>query len=279
MNAVFKNQPLPNYLPDFAVPVVAFHRNAMSTAYDKWLDFRLVRSTSDFSEWSATHNPEDFNNTGTFVNQWAMHLQNFVRPLSPGKKLWRARCEYRGSDSWNCQPLPIDQMGANPKLPASRLNSDGDFVLYCAEAERTAIAEIRPGKGYLCTTCQLDLIQEINVLDIAAPLEDINPFTGTNLTWKLDLRRVAEYLSHTVAEPISRGQDTAIYCRTQFVAFIARAMNLRGIRFSSSLDYPFGVNLAFFDPTVVTLSNPRLVIVTKAEIEYETLPRGSDAEG
>jgi hypothetical protein len=257
--AVFRNQPLPYCWGSFTVPVVAFHRNAMSTAYDKWQDF-WATDDSMFSGWVDRQTPIDIG-PGTFISQAAEHVQHFIRSLPSGKKFWRARADYLGSSGRDCRPLPLNEMGTNPKYPASRLNRDGEAVLYCAEAERTAIAEIRPGRGYLCTTCELALAQEIQVLDLASPLEDINPFTCTGLSWKLDCRRIARVLGLLVAQPISRGEDKAVYVRTQFLAIIVRTMQLKGIRFPSSLDYPSGVNLALFDLTVVTFSNPRLVLI------------------
>ena len=52
---------------------------------------------------------------------------------------------------------------------------------------------------------------------------------------------------------------------------IVRAMKLDGVRFSSSLDAPNGVNVALFDPTVVEYSNARIVVVTSTEIAYESI--------
>jgi hypothetical protein len=52
---------------------------------------------------------------------------------------------------------------------------------------------------------------------------------------------------------------------------IVRAMKLDGIRFSSSLDAPNGVNVALFDPTVVEYSNARIVAITRTEIAYEAI--------
>jgi hypothetical protein len=268
--AVFRNQPLPNYLESFSIPVVAFHRNAMSTAYDKWLEF-WIASEIPFSELATRNLEGDIDIPGTFVNQAAEHLRGFARLLPSGQKLWRARAGYVGhSPHWNCEHLPISEMGMNPKCPASRLNRDGEAVLYCAESEKTAVSEVRPGRGYVCTTCELTLARDIMVLDLASPLDPINPFTCGDLSWKLDLQRVALNLSASVAEPISRGEDVAVYSKTQFLSVIVRAMRLEGIRFLSSLDAPSGVNLALFDPIAVSFSRPGLVKITHTEVTYES---------
>jgi hypothetical protein len=72
-------------------------------------------------------------------------------------------------------------------------------------------------------------------------------------------------------KPTSRGEDPVVYSKAQYLAMIVRAMRLDGIRFSSSLDAPDGVNVALFDPTVVEYSNARIVAVTRTEIAYEAI--------
>jgi hypothetical protein len=274
--AVFKTQQLPLKfgLRDFTEPVVPFHRNAMSTAYGKWLRFWMIDPTA-VSDWPNHNVPSDIDTVGTAVNQMAEHLRNFVRSWPAGQRLWRARKDYVGFSDWNCQPLPLAQMGHNPKCPASRLNREGEIVLYCAEAEKTAVAEIRPGKGNICTTCELVTLRDVELLDLATSLETINPFTCTDLSWQLDLQRVARNLSAQIAIPTSRGEDPVVYGKGQALAMVVRAMKIDGIRFSSSLDTPLGINIALFDPTVVSLLNARLIVATSTEIKYEAIQQNS----
>ncbi|HLY98884.1 MAG TPA: RES family NAD+ phosphorylase [Candidatus Angelobacter sp.] len=260
----------PPFCSDFSRLVVPLHRNAMSTAYGKWLDFWLIDRNS-FSNWPKRYAPNDIETAGTFVSQAASHLKDFVGILPHGWRLWRSRGEYLGSSEWDCRPLPLNEMGHNPKCPQSRLNREGETVLYCAETEKTAIAEIRPGRGYICTTCELALTRELKVIDLAAPLHTLNPFTTTDLTWRLDLQRVARNLGEEIAKPISRAEDPFVYSKTQFLAMVVRAMKLAGVRFRSSLDSPNGVNLALFDPAAVTFSNCRLVTITHTDISFDRL--------
>jgi hypothetical protein len=276
--SVFKGNSLPENFEDFTIPAVAFHRNAMSTIYGKWQDFVSI-DDQQFTEWASRHSESDIETPGTFINSAQGHLQSFVRHLAPGLRLWRARANYLGSPyDWQhlLRPLPVNEMGMNPTHPASRLNRDGEAVLYCAESEKTAISEIRPARGYFCTTCELSLTRDIQVLDFAQT-EEINPFTSGPLSWILDLRRTSRMLSWVIAKPISRGDDIAVYARTQLIGFIARKMNIQGIRFSSSLDSPHGVNLALFDSCVVIFSSPRLVEVTETQLQFRGI--NSDATG
>ena len=167
--------------------------------------------------------------------------------------------------------------GHNPKCPSSRLNCTGEVVLYTAEAEQTAVAEIRPGRSYICTTAELITKNELRVLDLVSPVDEISPFTDELLSWHLDLRRVAINISAQVAQPISRGEDSEVYSRTQYVATLVRLMKLDGIRFKSSLDVPGGVNLAIFNPGAVRYGITKLVRITKSTVEYETLPTAASA--
>ncbi len=266
---VFHGKARPERIANLQEPVVAFHRNAMSTAFDKWMEFRMDKR--NFSRWWSVNPPHfDPELPGTMGFMAMSHFSPMIRTLSAGNGLWRARSEYLDNyPSQHHSPLPVSQMSSNPRFPASRLNRDGQAVLYCSETEKTAIAEIRPGRGYICTTCEVQLTRDIEVLDLAAPLAEINPFTCKDLSWKLDLRRVAKYFSSYIAEPVSRGEDPIFYRGTQCFADMVRAINLAGIRFASSLENPKGVNVALFDPGVVELYNPRLVYITKTELSYE----------
>lgn len=274
LSAVLKGQELP-FDGDFSTAVVPFHRNAMSTAYGKWLSFWLIDPNS-FSDWHERYAPEDIETAGTFVSQAASHLECFVRTLPVDRPFWRARDEYLGTSEWDCRPLPLAQMGHNPKCPASRLNRAGETVLYCAETEKTSLAEIRPGRGYICTTCELASTRSLKVLDLAAALTTLNPFTTTDLPWRLDLQRVARNLSAEIAKPTSRGEDPVVYGKTQCLAMIVRAMKLDGVRFSSSVDSPNGVNLALFDTASISLSSPHLVTITHTDLSFQRLQHGID---
>ncbi len=264
---VFKPGLLPQ-IGDFDVPVVPFHRNAMSTAFDKWLDLWRI-DTTNVSRWTPDDLQSEIGTIGSMPCQQAAHLKHFIHLSDAGLRLWRARGDYVGSSEWDCQPLQIEKMGHNPACPASRLNGEGEVVLYTAETERTALAEIRPGRGYICTTSELRTTKDLRILDFASPPTEINPFTESQLTWKLDLRRLAKNLSRSIAQPTSRGEDSLVYGRTQYLARLARTMGLDGIRFSSSLDSPSGVNLALFDPSAVTFTGTSLVTIASTKIEYE----------
>jgi hypothetical protein len=256
-------------LRDLTMPVVAFHRNAMSTAFANWLGFFSLEE-DEFGQWAERHFALDLLLPGTFISKAKDHLEHLSRTMPVGGVLWRARAEYVGSFfGRGIRPLPLDQMGSNPTHPASRLNRDGEQILYCAETEKTAIAEIRPGRGFFCTTCELALTKEIRVIDLAAPAEEINPFTSSDLSWRLDLQRIARNLNGLIAKPISRGEDKELYQRTQFFSFIVRAMGVHGIRFPSSLDFPYGVNLGLFSSDIVTFRSSRLVYITTTEVAYE----------
>jgi hypothetical protein len=189
----------------------------MSTAFDRWREFWFI-DPKDSPDWLAYNAATDIDVVGTDVNQKAQHLRYFARSLAAGRRLWRARSEYAGFSDWDCEPLPLSQMGHNPKCPASRLNLEGDVVLYCAEAEKTAVVEIRPGKGFICNTCELTTTRALEILDLASPLTEINPFTTEDLSWQLDLQRVARNISGHIAKPISRGEDPVVYNKAQYLA-------------------------------------------------------------
>lgn len=269
--ALFNGRPLPSGLPSLGVSVVPFHRNAMSTAYGKWMGFRQVDDAA-FAEWAAHPQVGDVNFVGSFAYDAAQHLKDFVTTIAAGFALYRARANYIGAPfDDRYQPLPLTEMGCNPCHPASRLNRSGQKVLYCAESETTAIAEIRPGRGYICTVSKMRTTLPIQVLDLAAPLEKINPFLCDHLSWNLDKQRVAQQLSWFVAKPISRGEDSAVYARTQFIGDIVRWLGFQGVRFPSSLDFPSGVNLALFDPSLAEAISTHAVQIERTEVSFHAI--------
>ncbi len=269
---IYEKAPKDTWPVDLEIPVVPFHRNAMSTAFDRWREFLLV-DKSALENLKSLYSHEDINTPGTFLNQQAQQLRTFIRVVPKGKVLWRARGSYIGSSQFDCNPLTSDLMGANPAAPASRLNANGELVLYCAESEQTSVAEIRPGRGYFVTTCILLSTSSLQVLDLADGFAEINPFTCEHLSWNLDLRRVFRNLAGLVAQPTTRGEDEYTYLPTQAIARIVRAMQLDGIRFPSSLDFPKGRNLAVFDPSKISFGETKLVKIDKTSIEFTEVPR------
>lgn len=180
----------------------------------------------------------DFVTQGTRGNQFSSHLKNFGRQLPTGYALWRARVGFAGDQDLECSALLIDEMGPNPAFPAGRLNLAGQEIFYCAESEHTAVAEVRPARGYLVTTCSLSTKRALNILDLVDGLGAIDPFVCNQLSWMLDLQRLLRNLAARSAKPTNKGDDEDTYLITQGAALVARKMGYDGIRFPSSLQSP-----------------------------------------
>jgi len=142
--------------------VLRFHRNASNTAYGTWLDFWLIDKSY------ARHAlqqllTDDFAEPSTRGNQFGCHLKHFGRQLAAGHALWRARVGFAGEPDVDCSALSVRKAGPNPAFPAGRLNLSGQEIFYCAESEHTAVAEVRPARGYLVTTCTLSTKRALNI--------------------------------------------------------------------------------------------------------------------
>lgn len=246
--------------------VVRFHRNAPSTAYGKWLDFWVVDKS--YPRRAVQQLLEEPNELGTLGNEFGDHLKHFGRQMPANYKLWRSRVGYIGDPDLQCSALPVGEMGPNPKFPAGRLNLNGQDVFYCAESEHTAVAEIRPGRGYLVTTCSLITKRDLNILDLVDGFEEINPFITSSLSWMLDLRRLFRNLAANASKPTNRGDDEDTYLVTQGAALVARKMSYDGVRVPSSLDHPEGRNVGLFSTADVEFLASRLVKIDNTRVTF-----------
>jgi hypothetical protein len=88
---------------------------------------------------------------------------------------------YRGAD-----------IGAPPadKAQPARLSREGQVLLYCADEEVTAIAEVRPWRGLVVSVAEFRAAQPLRVLDLSKPRRPPNPFTTPSLRYELEINAV-----------------------------------------------------------------------------------------
>ena len=126
---------------------------------------------------------EDPNAEPAFGEVFEEDLRNVAEMFPAGSVLARARPGWASGPGGHREPFRGAEIGAPPpdRAGPARANRTGRAVLYSAEEERTAIAEVRPARGYWVTTCRIRLRREARILDLIDGIPIPNPFTNESL--------------------------------------------------------------------------------------------------
>jgi hypothetical protein len=137
-------------------------------------------------------------------------LENTL-PVATG--LYRARRGFEPGEYGERIPFNNDSLAAPPveKALAGRANIKGQRVLYCADQEKTAIAEVRPPLGYYVSVGEVKLEQEARILDLTKETDDINPFVTESLRWHVQIRSLLQAFAEEMSRPLERDDDRTHY--------------------------------------------------------------------
>jgi RES domain-containing protein len=184
--------------------------------------------------------------------------------------LYRARRGFHPGSYGERIPFRGNELAAPPikQAIAGRANPDGQRVLYCADQERTAIAEARPPLGYYVSVGTLSLTREARILDLTYDADEINPFVTESLKWHVEIRSLLAAFAEEMSRPLERDDDKTHYVPCQRLAAFVRDARYDGIRYPSALN-PDGTNVVLFDPEIASVTDSKLVRVTDLKFEYE----------
>jgi hypothetical protein len=147
-------------------------------------------------------------------------------------------------------------------------------VLYCADQEQTAIAEVRPARGEYVSVAELHTWQELRLADLNATTEWPNPFTTEHLSYEVEFSHLLEALADELAKPLRRRDDVADYLPSQRLAEFIEQAGIDGIRYPSAMA-PGGTNIVLFNPLLVKNGPSKLVEISDIWIDYSQInPRG-----
>ncbi len=222
--------------------VLRFSLQAMRTEW-RFLDRMFPQdSIESFTPYEIVQ--EQLEMPGTLENHVGSHLAYFAVLVEPGALLFRAR---PGCETAAGAPAPHRDLGANPKHPASRANAEAQYAIYLAEAEHTAVAEIRQPLGSMVSLGEFAVSCNLTVVDLCLTIAPPNPFVTNTLSWILDLTLLLRGIAELMSKPAQTPDD---YFRTQLLANIARAVGYDGVRYPSALN-PAERNLVLFSPNAV----------------------------
>jgi RES domain-containing protein len=185
-------------------------------------------------------------------------------------QLYRARRGFEPGDYGERIPFNGGSLAAPPveKALAGRANAEGQRVLYCADQEKTAVAEVRPPLGYYVSVGKLRLNQQARILDLTKETDDINPFVTESLRWHVQIRSLLAAFAEEMSRPLERDDDKTHYLPCQKLAEFIRENRYDGIRYPSAV-CPGGTNVVLFEPSIADVTGSRLARITELTLEYE----------
>lgn len=196
-------------------------------------------------------------------------LGNTAETLPVGKILYRARPSWGSEVQGRRQSYRGADISAPPaaSASASRANRQGRPVLYCAEDEQTAVAEVRPALGYWVSTCQLRLRRDTRILDLIDGIPIPNPYPNESLPWYVRFSELLGSLSEVLSTPLARSDDIDDYRPSQKLCEYVERLGYDGVKYPSAMQED-GKNVVFFDPNVAEILESRLVEVTSVRIGF-----------
>jgi RES domain-containing protein len=183
--------------------------------------------------------------------------------------MYRARSGWDTDDQERRLPFRGVDIGAPPpdKAAPGRANRAGRVVLYSAESEQTAVAEVRPARGYWVSVCRLRTRNELRILDLVDGIPMLHPFTDETLAWSVEFSDLLQSFADALSTPLARSDDIAEYLPSQKLCEYAERLRYAGVRYPSAIEEK-GVNLVLFDPSVTEILDSTLVEVTSMKLSY-----------
>jgi RES domain-containing protein len=245
-------------------PYVAHHRRwGYDTLEDIWQEF-AHEVKSDLTR------PLEFRDAefDEFLIQEELRGGRAIE-VTPSTVLYRARpgC-VRGPDGY--KPWSGKDIGAPPaeKAGPGRANAKGNVVLYCADEEGTAVAEVRPARGEYVSVAPVHPVRELDILDLVSDPEWPNPFTDDNASYRVEFAELLMAFAMELSRPLRARDDPAEYIPSQKLAELIQKAGVDGIRYPSAME-PNGTNVVLFDPSVVRMGASRVVEIAKVGLEYK----------
>lgn len=240
----------------------------MADQFASWNDYRYFSREIKRNRFVHSQRVSRFLNA---VRQMAKERVHDVTPTDP---LWRAQKGYLQTKS-----LPFSSKRMKPRSDRSvegRVNPKGIACLYVANNSKTAIAEIRPGKGAIVSVAVLKAVRNLRVVDClsyhdrsgVASLIGVYQIIGNKFSApkKEDIRDdVWTHIDRAFSEPTDKMDDQADYIPTQVIAEVLKNERYDGIAYKSQ--FGEGINIALFDLNAATVTERMLYEVTDIKIE------------
>jgi len=167
------------------------------------------------------------------------------------------------------EPFSGASIGAPPpeKAGPGRANVKGKVVLYCADQEDTAIAEVRPARGEYVSVVEVRATSGLEILDLVTEPDWPNPFTDDTLGYWVEFAGLLAAFADELSKPLRSRDDPTDYIPCQKLAELIQTARVDGIRYPSAM-VPSGTNVVLFDPSLAQIGTSRLVEIVETNVEY-----------
>ena len=245
-----------------------FDQHALYTERSsRWYSTSMASDWDDFSHQMKSNSEASVPLSEVFDED----VWRFAGTIPIDSVLYRARLGYKPGQGE--EKLPWPEMSAPPpeKAGPGRANPEGESVLYCAETEMTAIAEVRPATGLVISVCRLRPRRELSILDLVSA-HTINPFEYEHgeLGYWSEFLELLYAFGRQLSTPLERNDSVIDYLPSQKLAGRLQEAHFNGIRYPSAMDEG-GVNLVFFDPSVCEVHEPKLVKIEKTSVQFSDI--------
>ncbi|WGS46151.1 RES domain-containing protein [Burkholderia sp. JSH-S8] len=187
-----------------------------------------------------------------------------------GSILYRARIGFNKTER-AIEPYAGVGMGAPPPNKVSqpgRANKKGESVLYIADQEATAVAEMRPARGLLVSVAEVHAVRDLRLVDLHKPVRRSNPFTDEAPQYELELEHLLRAFGEELSRPLRRTDDHHEYLPCQKLVERIRESGLYdGIRYPSAMA-PGGSNIVLFATDLVAIGISKLVEIRGIDVSY-----------
>lgn len=231
-----------------------------------WYHTTRAAEFEEFCERVKNHPTEKLSLHDLFEEE----LARTEAELTQDKAIYRARIGFVEDEQQGIKPFKDHDIGPPPpgKARAARANTEGEVVLYAADQEATAIAEIRPWRGLLVSVAEIKPSRKLRLTDLSKSPPLVNPFADEAPQYESELVELLVAFGVELGRPLRRADDARDYLPCQKLVHRIRESGMYdGIRYPSAMT-PGGTNVVIFDPTLALVGPSRLVQVTDMEISY-----------
>jgi len=196
--------------------------------------------------------------------------------LKQGEVLYRARKhEYKGHQP-SVDPWPTVDMKPIPNMKAEgRANPYNITMMYLANSEETAIAEVRPDVGFPVTVCKFKVVKELKLVD----------FVSSRPSWAAWFQHPGvsddEYLwldlSNDYSRPLFKEEQQINYLQTQVITEYFKDQGFDGLIYQSQFKAKkertqvecLAKNFVIFDPDAVEPINTEVWKISEQSVLVE----------
>jgi hypothetical protein len=185
-------------------------------------------------------------------------------------RLYRARIGFPIAREGGVQPYRGLDIGAPPveKAKPGRANSKGEAVLYVADQEATAVAEVRPWRGLLVSVAEITTVRDVHIVDLSKPPPPSNPFIDEAPEYEREFEDLLLAFGEELGRPLRRADDPRDYLPCQKLVHRIRECGFYdGIRYPSAMA-PAGTSVVIFDPDLVRIGQSKLIEVLDMGLSY-----------